>query len=159
MTINTILWDMTVNMFAWGSGAWRGHCGMLYRNVAHTLLSPIIFLRVSAFYNSLSCRDRTGLRSWIRAGLPSASAALLFLINGGIPPWLLSGSEVLIITGSGYKMFSSTGVALGVFISGLWTLLLAADQGRRDGHPPSLYNFYPIYSGIVLTRAAPILIA
>ena len=54
---------MTVGMIAWASCTCRGYAGMIFRNVAHTLLRPLIFLSLSAFYNSLSCRDRNGLRS------------------------------------------------------------------------------------------------
>jgi len=54
---------IAVGMIAWASGTYRGYAGMIFRNVAHTLLRPLIFLRVSAFYNSRSCRDRNGLRS------------------------------------------------------------------------------------------------
>ena len=54
---------IAVGMIAWASGTYRGYAGMIFRNVAHTLLRPLIFLRVSAFYNTRSCRDRNGLRS------------------------------------------------------------------------------------------------
>jgi len=54
---------IAVGMIAWASGTYRGYAGMIFSNVAHTLLRPLIFLRVSAFYNSRSCRDRNGLRS------------------------------------------------------------------------------------------------
>lgn len=110
---------IAVGMIAWASGSYRGYAGIIFRNVAHTLLRPLIFLRVSAFYNYRSCRDRNGLRSWQRASLSSVLVVFLFLLNGGMPPWLLSGTELLIVVGCGYKSSISVGVALGVFLSGL----------------------------------------
>jgi len=54
---------MAVGVLGWCSITIRGHNGILFSNVAHTLLRPIMFLSVSVFYSIVSCRDRSRLRS------------------------------------------------------------------------------------------------
>ena len=149
---------IAVGMMAWGSANFRGYAGTLFSNVAHTLLRPIMFLGVSSFYTMQGCRDRRGLRSWQRSGLCSVIVCIVFLINGGMPPWFLSAREVVMVLACKEKIALTLGVVLGIFLSGLWTLVLAADQSRRHFIIPHTSSVYPISSGLLLSSYLPFLV-
>ena len=149
---------IAVGMMAWVSANFRGYAGTLFSNVAHSLLSPIMFLGVSSFYTLQGCRDRRGLRSWQRSGLCSVVVCIVFLINAGMPPWILSAREVVMVLACKEKVALTLGVVLGIFLSGLWTLVLAADQSRRQFIIPHTSSVYPISSGLLVSSYLPFLV-
>jgi len=53
---------IAVGIISWTSGTTRGIYGMIGANISHTLLSPLIFYRVSFFYHTLTRRDRLVFR-------------------------------------------------------------------------------------------------
>merc|ERR1711970_679458 len=87
---------IAVGMMAWGSANFRGYSGTLFSNVAHTLLSPIVFL-----------------------------------INAGMPPWILSAREVVMVLACKEKIALTLGVVLGIFCRACehsyWRLTRVAD--------------------------------
>jgi len=128
---------------------------VLYSNVAHTVLSPMMFLGVSVFYTIQGRRDRSSMRGWIRWSLSSILLVFVFLVNGGIPPALLSGCEVLICISGAVRVVCLVVVSLGIFVSGLWTLRLSADQGRRNPKIRTLLSPGPLICSCLLSTALP----
>ena len=53
---------ISVGLVAWARCSTRGWYGVLYSNVAHTILRPMIFLGVSIFYGIQGGRDRSTIR-------------------------------------------------------------------------------------------------
>ena len=56
------------------------------------------------------------------------------------------------------KLALTLGVVFGIFVSGLWTLVLAADQSRRHSIMPHTSSVYPISSALLLSSFLPFLI-
>ena len=126
---------IAVGLVAWARCSTRGWYGVLYSNVAHTILRPMIFLGVSIFYGIQGGRDRSTIRGWMRWSFASVALVFVFLVNGGMPPALLSGCEVIICIGRGTRVLGLMIIRTGIFVSGLWTLRISADQGRRLAKP------------------------
>ena len=53
---------IAVGVVAWLCSSARGWYGVLLSNVAHTILSPVMFLGVSVFYSTQGNRDRSTIR-------------------------------------------------------------------------------------------------
>merc|ERR1711872_744698 len=137
---------MAVGIVAWVCSSVRGRYGVLLSNVAHTILRPIMFLGVSVFYSTQGNRDR------------STILVFVFLVNGGMPPAFLSGCEILMCVGRVYSIGCVMVVSLGIFVSGLWTLILSADQGRRPVKYTTWGNPGPILASGLLSSSLPLLL-
>ena len=142
---------IAVGLVAWARCSTRGWYGVLYSNVAHTILRPMIFLGVSIFYGIQGGRDRLTIRGWMRWSFASVALVFVFLVNGGIPPALLSGCEVLICIGRGMGVLGLVVIRTGIFVSGLWTLRISADQGRRPAKPAAWFRPGPIILSCLLS--------
>merc|ERR1712002_605766 len=82
------------SVLGWCFGTSRALFGVLFANVAHTVLSPVIFYGVGIFYVSARSRDRTHLRGALRHSIAGVAIILVFALNAGIPPGILSGAEL-----------------------------------------------------------------
>merc|ERR1711951_268422 len=142
---------IAVGLVAWVGCSARGWYGVLYSNVAHTILRPMIFLGVSIFYGIQGGRDRSTIRGWMRWSFASVALVFVFLVNGGMPPALLSGCEVLICIGRGMGVLGLVVIRTGIFVSGLWTLRISADQGRRLVKPAAWFRPAPIILSCLLS--------
>ena len=111
----------------------------------------MIFLGVSIFYGIQGGRDRLTIRGWMRWSFASVALVFVFLVNGGIPPALLSGCEVIICLGSGAGVVGLVVIRTGIFVSGLWTLGISADQGRRPTKPATWFRPGPIILSCLLS--------
>ena len=149
---------MAVGIVAWVCSSVRGWYGVLFSNVAHTILRPIIFLGVSVFYSTQGNRDRSTMRGWIRWSFASILLVFVFLVNGGIPPAFLSGCEILMCVGRVTSIGCLIVVSVGIFVSGLWTLILSADQGRRPVKYTTWGNPGPILASGLLSSLLPLLL-
>jgi len=149
---------IAVGVVAWVSASVRGWYGVLFSNVAHTILRPIIFLGVSVFYSTQGNRDRSTIRGWMRWSFASVLLVFVFLVNGGMPPAFLSGCEILICIGRAPSLGSLVVVSAGIFVSGLWTLILSADQGRRPVKYTRWGNPGPIITSALVSSSLPLLL-
>jgi len=149
---------IAVGIISWSSGSMRGIYAMIGANISHTLLSPLIFYSVSFFYHTLTSRDRLVFRGWLRRSLISLLILFVFLVNAGIPPWLLSASEIWMVYGVRHSIYSTFIVAVGIFFSGLWTLLISGDQRRQYRSFSTVRYITPIITRVSLCTVFPFLL-
>ena len=144
------------SILGWCFGTTRALNGVLFANVAHTILRPVIFYGVGIFYVSARSRDRTYLRGVFRYSVAGVAIILVFALNAGIPPGILSGAELWILYGIRLEPSALFFIRCRVFVRGVWSLLLAGNQGRMGfactfGRPVIL--LFPIY-----TRFSPLIL-
>ena len=87
----------------------------------------------------------------MRWSFASVALVFVFLVNGGMPPALLSGCEVIICIGRGMGVLGLMVIRTGIFVSGLWTLRISADQGRRPAKPAAWFRPGPIILSCLLS--------
>ena len=75
-----------------------------------------------------------------------------------MPPAFLSGCEILMCVGRVSGVGCLVVVSVGIFVSGLWTLMLSADQGRRPVKYTTWGNPGPIIASVLLSSSLPILL-
>jgi len=136
-------------VLGWCFSTTRSLTGVLFANVAHTILRPVIFYGVGMFYACTRTRDRIHLRGAFRYSIAGVAIVFVFAFNAGIPPGILSGAELWILYGIRQEPLALFILSSAVFVRGVWTLMLAGNQGRIGfactfGSPIIL--LFPIYT-------------
>ena len=75
-----------------------------------------------------------------------------------MPPAFLSGCEILMCVGRVTSVGCLVVVSAGIFVSGLWTLMLSADQGRRPVKYTAWGSPGPVMSSGLLSSSLPLLL-
>lgn len=106
-------------ILGWCFGSFRALYGVLFANVAHTILRPVIFYGVGTFYAAAGTRDRTLLRGIFRFATPGLALILVYALNAGMPPGILRGAEMWILYGVRIEPTALFFISCRIFVRGV----------------------------------------